>query len=205
MKNYLSGALVRYFRTTSYSLIIVYCSVCVNHFLRDFSRFFQLSLTFTHQNTLRVITDELWRFPDTFQDLLTSTVHSGISTLSDPALFQSPATFPVIRKFCLHDFPEILRMVHLPAVCQFVYHHIIQQLRCKQYQFPVKVQIALAATAPPACFLFPDSDPAIVHTHSQSKICCSFRKNPFRPLDSFPTLFFTDHKGWPIGKRKKEK
>ena len=39
-EKYLSGALVRYFRTTSYSLIIVYCSVCVNHFFVIFPGFF---------------------------------------------------------------------------------------------------------------------------------------------------------------------
>ena len=39
-EKYLSGALVRYFRTTSYSIIIVYCSVCVNHFFVIFPGFF---------------------------------------------------------------------------------------------------------------------------------------------------------------------
>ena len=48
--------------------------------------------------------------------------------------------------------PECLRMIHFLQMAEFMYHYIIQHFRRRQYQFPVKVQILLTATASPACF-----------------------------------------------------
>ena len=82
-----------------------------------------------------------------------------------PDLFQTHPRFPISRIPPLHLPPEFCRMVHMSAVRQLMYHHIIQQLLRQIVKLVVKIQIPFGAAASPTGFLIADCNISERHSH----------------------------------------
>lgn len=104
-----------------------------------------------------------------------------IPGFSDPPLTGHPPH--QTGAFCLEPFfpafvvgdhfgnlcPEAGRMVHFFSVAEFMYDHIIQNFGRREHQKTVKIEIAFCGTAPPACPLISDRDPAVFYTYNRGK------------------------------------